>query len=84
MVDEAVVKVVRKYLARLQEHGLDVKFGIVYGAQATGRSDEWSDIDLIVVSPHFDDLKDRRPVVLGRPFRGQSPHSKACGPRVHL
>ena len=29
-------------------------YGVVYGSQATGQADRWSDIDLLVVSPRFD------------------------------
>ena len=36
------------------KQGIPVAFGVVFGSQATGRADEWSDIDLVVVSPHFD------------------------------
>jgi predicted nucleotidyltransferase len=54
MVPEAVAGTVRRYLRACQGQGLDVRFGVVYGSQATGRADKWSDIDLVVVSPHFD------------------------------
>jgi len=59
MVDESVVKGVRDYLRALQDQGLIVKFGVVFGSQVQGMSDSWSDIDLLVVSPRFDDLRDR-------------------------
>lgn len=59
MVDESVVKGVRDYLRALQDQGLIVKFGVVFGSQVQGMPDSWSDIDLLVVSPRFDDLRDR-------------------------
>ena len=40
------------------------RFGVVFGSQATGKADEWSDIDLLVVSPRFDGQRDRRDVDL--------------------
>jgi uncharacterized protein len=64
MVDESVVKGVRDYLRALQDQGLIVKFGVVFGSQVQGMSDSWSDIDLLVVSPRFDDLRDRRDIDL--------------------
>jgi predicted nucleotidyltransferase len=64
MVDPSILGAVRRYLACLQEHGVAVEFGVVFGSQATGRADQWSDIDLVVVSPDFDDLADRQLVNL--------------------
>lgn len=59
MVDESVVTAVRRYLSALREDGLRIDFGVVFGSQATGRAGEWSDIDLLVVSPRFDENRDR-------------------------
>jgi predicted nucleotidyltransferase len=59
MVDESVLKGVRDYLRALQDQGLIVTFGVVFGSQVQGMSDMWSDIDLLVVSPRFDDLRER-------------------------
>lgn len=64
MVDESVVLAVRSYLHNLQMQGLAVSFGVVFGSQATGRTDRWSDIDLIVVSPRFDAMRNRQDVSL--------------------
>jgi predicted nucleotidyltransferase len=38
----------------LGKRGVKVPFVVVFGSQVTGRTHEWSDIDLIVVSPKFD------------------------------
>lgn len=59
MVDESVVRVVREYLQAVARNGIPVDFGIVFGSQVTGRADEWSDIDLLVVSPRFDGQRTR-------------------------
>ena len=64
MVDPSVLTIVRLYLLTLQQHGLAVQFGVVFGSQATGRVHQWSDIDLVVVSPAFDRLTNRQPVNL--------------------
>ncbi len=64
MVDESVGKVVQKYLRTLRDHGIAVSFGVVFGSQAIGRADQWSDIDLLVVSPHFDRQRNRPDVDL--------------------
>jgi len=54
MVDPAVVDSVQNYLQCLRDQGLAISFGLIFGSQATGCSHEWSDIDLVVVSPRFD------------------------------
>ena len=33
---------------------MPVNFGVVFGSQATGKAGQWSDIDLLVVSPRYD------------------------------
>lgn len=52
------------YLRTLQNDGLPVRFGIVFGSQATGKAEKWSDIDLLVVSPRFDGPRNRQDVDL--------------------
>jgi predicted nucleotidyltransferase len=60
MVDKPVVDSVRSYLRGLQERGITAPFGVIFGSQATGGADEWSDIDVLVVSPTFDQLTGRQ------------------------
>ena len=62
MVNESVLNGVRKYLRALREQGVAVKFGVVFGSQVKGKSDTWSDIDLLVVSPRFDDQRTRKDI----------------------
>ena len=54
MVDPATIKTVQEYLRRLAGQGIMASFAVVFGSQATGQTHQWSDIDLIVVSPGFD------------------------------
>jgi len=54
MVSKKVVASVRRYVRALAKRGVKVPFVVIFGSQATGRTHEWSDIDLIVVSPKFD------------------------------
>lgn len=58
MVDDAIVTVVRKYLAKVAEAGIVVDRGVIFGSCAHGCQRPESDIDLVVVSPAFDG-KDR-------------------------
>ena len=55
MVGQQVVESIQRYLQNLENQGVRVSFAIVFGSQTRGGSNEWSDIDLIVVSPQFDD-----------------------------
>jgi predicted nucleotidyltransferase len=55
MANESVLNGVRKYLRALQDQGMAVKFGVIFGSQVAGNTDAWSDIDLLVVSHGFDD-----------------------------
>ena len=64
MVAPTIVMVVRKYLQTLHDYGLEVRFGVVFGSWSQGKANEWSDIDLLVVSPRFDNLRNRQDVDL--------------------
>ena len=64
MLDASIVTVVQNYLKTLQQHGVAVRFGVVFGSQITGHTDAWSDIDVLVVSPRFDAPYDGRTVDL--------------------
>lgn len=54
MVTEPIMKSVETYLRECTAAGFDISFGVIYGSFARGEANEWSDIDLLVVSPHFD------------------------------
>jgi len=64
MVDRSVITGVRKYLRFLRNHGLSARFGVVFGSRARGTANPSSDIDLLVVSPHFDKSRRRRDICL--------------------
>ena len=59
MLEKSVLNAVREYVAALKLQGIDVERVVVFGSQANGHAHEWSDIDLIVVSPMFDDMRAR-------------------------
>lgn len=54
MVDSGIIESVKKYLSRLNEEGIPVQFGVIFGSYARGKANEWSDIDLVVVSKKYD------------------------------
>jgi predicted nucleotidyltransferase len=55
MADPGIVEIVRRYLAALPRVGIHPTMGIVFGSHARGQAGEWSDIDLLVVAPEFDE-----------------------------
>lgn len=59
MLEQSVLKAVSAYIEALRSHGITVDQAVVFGSQVNGHAHAWSDIDLLVVSPQFDDMKDR-------------------------
>jgi predicted nucleotidyltransferase len=64
MAEKSYLDTVGEYLKKLDEQGLAVRFGVIFGSWIKGNPDQWSDIDLIVVSPRFDRPRNRRDVDL--------------------
>ena len=62
MADRAVLEAVRQYMSALDHEGSPVAFAVLYGSFARGEEHEWSDIDLMVVSPLFDQEKRREDI----------------------
>jgi Nucleotidyltransferase domain. len=62
MVALSIIETVRGYLSAVKETGIPVSFGVIFGSQSRGTATEWSDIDLLVVSSHFDGQKNHEEV----------------------
>ncbi len=54
MVENTIIEAVQKYLAALPRVGIHARRAILFGSFACGQTDEYSDIDLIVIAPEFD------------------------------
>ncbi|MBI2432473.1 MAG: nucleotidyltransferase domain-containing protein [Candidatus Hydrogenedentes bacterium] len=54
MVEREIADSVKQYLRELDRQGYPISFGVVFGSQVKGRTHQFSDIDLVVVSPRFD------------------------------
>ncbi len=57
MVDKTIVKSVQKYLMYVKQQGIPVSYGVVFGSYVKNETHQWSDIDVLVVSPRFDDVQ---------------------------
>ena len=62
MAQESIIKSIRKYLNELQRLGVPIKFGILFGSHARKDTNRWSDIDLLVVSPRYDETYNREDI----------------------
>ena len=51
-----IITLIRRYIAALEARGIPVERVILFGSYASGNPDEWSDIDIAVISPKFDTL----------------------------
>ena len=58
MVEDSVVDIVRRYLATLPERGIHASRAVLFGSFARGDPQEYSDIDLIVIAPEFDECRE--------------------------
>ncbi|GAB4504827.1 MAG: hypothetical protein Fur0043_18210 [Anaerolineales bacterium] len=54
MARKAIVKSVQNYLKYVNQQGIPVSYGVLFGSHVKDKVHEWSDIDLLVISPRFD------------------------------
>ena len=59
MVNPKVIEVVKLYLDFLFEEGITITKAFIYGSQARGTATEESDIDVMLISPLFDEGTDK-------------------------
>ena len=65
-IDNTVLINVASFLERLNTEGIQVAAAYLFGSQLTGKADEWSDIDVAVVSPQISDDRFEERVKLTR------------------
>jgi predicted nucleotidyltransferase len=56
MVSETVIRLTRRYLSLLREHGFNVHRAVLFGSQVRGGAHADSDIDLLILSTDFETL----------------------------
>ena len=64
MLEQSILNSVNNYIAAVRKSGITVDQAVVFGSQVSGHAHIWSDIDLLVVSPQFDDMQDRNSINL--------------------
>lgn len=57
MVDKTVMKSVQEYLKYVKQQGIPVSYGVLFGSHVKDKAHEWSDIDVMVISPRFDESR---------------------------
>ncbi len=60
MAQEEVIGTIRRYLSVLQAHGIAARRAVLFGSWARGQQRADSDIDILVVSPAFDEAASDR------------------------
>lgn len=48
-----VIHIVKRYLAELAKYNIHIKTAVLFGSYARGMQNEWSDIDVALVSDDF-------------------------------
>ncbi|MFO8072847.1 MAG: nucleotidyltransferase domain-containing protein [Polyangia bacterium] len=64
MVEADVRKKIETYVAQLDTLGVPVSRIVLFGSWARGEAHEWSDIDVVVISPVFDEESPRKEIAL--------------------
>jgi predicted nucleotidyltransferase len=54
VVSHSIEITVRQYLQAADKAGIHARRAVLFGSQARGKADEWSDIDLVVIAPELE------------------------------
>lgn len=57
MVNPKIITLIRRYQAAFPAAGIHPTAAILFGSYTRGNTHEWSDIDLIVIAPEFDQFR---------------------------
>lgn len=56
-IPNKIQSIISQYLASLKAHGFQIQDAILFGSYAKGNADQWSDIDLALVSDEFEGVR---------------------------
>ncbi|MCX6149832.1 MAG: nucleotidyltransferase domain-containing protein [Ignavibacteriales bacterium] len=59
MVSREIIKTIKLYLNEVAKKGISIKKAYLYGSHARGEATSDSDIDLLLVSPLFEERNDK-------------------------
>lgn len=61
----SINQIIKKYIKELEKNGFRITEAFLFGSYARGTAEEWSDIDIALVSPDFtgDRFRDRQRIV---------------------
>lgn len=57
MAAKKLERIIKKYITELKKNGIQISKIFLFGSYAYGKPSKDSDIDLLIVSPQFDDLR---------------------------
>ncbi len=56
-IPNKIQRIIAQYLASLKDHGFQIQDAILFGSYARGNANQWSDIDLALVSNEFEGIR---------------------------
>lgn len=56
-IPDHIRRIIAQYLTSLREHGFRIQDAILFGSYASGQANQWSDIDLALVSHEFEGIR---------------------------
>ena len=63
MVEKRIIEITKSYINELKNNGIEITAAYLYGSHTTNQANSESDIDLLLVSPQFED-KDEESVLV--------------------
>lgn len=53
-IPNQIRKIIDKYIRQLEDNNIHIRKAILFGSYAKGKADDWSDIDIALVSESFE------------------------------
>jgi uncharacterized protein len=56
-IPDKIKTTIEDYISKLRDNNITVKYAYLFGSYATGNNNEWSDIDVAVISDSFEGVR---------------------------